>query len=289
MKPVVRLQGEDTDVREIGQAAVNAMEVRPQAASALFARLWSIHQRRRSAVSAMSAQQPASATPPVLRETGSALRAVWGTLLGIGLTAALVSAVMFGPSDRKNAFLNPELAGTVALVAGAIAVPALMIVLLLRVPDHQSARVGETLSVLVGLVCVGMLVFRLAAGSADERGFSSEAIAWWVPMTAVIELLIIGLAVRSDGVRRGPADPADRAAKRSGADDRHQMRRDAEWASSMKSEPAVATAWTAGLDDLRERVDPDALAQARAMTPAAWLAWMSYDGEIDISGVVPRR
>lgn len=39
MKPVVRLQGEDSDVREIGRAAVNAVQARPQAASALFARL----------------------------------------------------------------------------------------------------------------------------------------------------------------------------------------------------------------------------------------------------------
>lgn len=44
-----------------------------------------------------------------------------------------------------------------------------------------------------------------------------------------------------------------------------------------------------GIDGLARRgIAPACLAQARAMTPAAWLAWMAYDGERDLRGIVPR-
>ena len=289
MKPVVRLSGDDDAVRAIGREAVDVLRARPQAASALFARLWSLHQRRRAFV-ARAAAQPVSPAPGVPRMACSTgYRAVWGVLLGVGLTAALVTAVMFGPSDRKNAFLDPGVAVAVALVAGIVAIPFLLVVLLLRTPDAQSARAAETLAILVGLVCAGLLVFRLVAGVDDGRGLSSADLSWWAPMTAVVVLLLIGIAIRSDVVRRSAASREGRVpAAGSRGDDLRQMRRDAEWAASVQTDAPSKASWVAKLDALGDHVDPAATAQARTMTPAAWLAWMSYDGEIEILGVVPR-
>ncbi|MFJ2551244.1 hypothetical protein [Microbacterium sp. NPDC087591] len=141
------------------------------------------------------------------REPGTSYRAVWGVLLGIGLVAALVQAVMLGPADRKNAFLDPAHALAMALVAGMIAIPILVIVLALRVPDPESARTGETLAVLVGIVCAGILGFRLAVGVGDTRGFGDQDLAAWIPMAGVSVLLIIGIVVRSDAVRRRGSTP----------------------------------------------------------------------------------
>jgi hypothetical protein len=92
---------------------------------------------------------------------------------------------MLGPSDRKNAFMDPGIAIMVAVVAGAVAIPFLLVTLVLRLPDHQSARTAEVLSVLVGLVCAGLLVFRLFAGAGDGRGFSSVDVATWSLMAAL--------------------------------------------------------------------------------------------------------
>lgn len=129
-------------------------------------------------------------------------RVLWGALLGLGLTAALVSAVMLGPADRRNAFTDPALALSMALIAGIVAIPALLVVLMLRVPNLTSARTGETLAVLVGSVCAAMLVFRLAVGAGDDRGFVDQDLAVWLPMNAVAVLLIAGIAIRSDLARR---------------------------------------------------------------------------------------
>jgi hypothetical protein len=141
------------------------------------------------------------------QESGTFHRAVWGVLLGIGLVAALVQTVMLGPADRKNGFMDPALAFAVALAAGMIAIPVLVIVLILRVPDPESARTGETLAVLVGIVCAGILGFRLAVGVGDLRGFGDQDLAAWLPMAGASVLLIIGIAVRSDTVRRRGSTP----------------------------------------------------------------------------------
>lgn len=290
MKPVIRLSGDDSAVREVGTAAVKALRVDPQAASALFSRLWKLHLRRARFVASASTHPVSSPTASTERESGALYRAVWGVLLGIGLVAALGQAVMLGPADRRNAFTDPSTALAVALVAGVIAIPVLLIVLVLRVPDPKSARTGETVAVLVGLICGGILVFRIVVGSSDDRGFDQQDLAAWLPMTAVSVLLIIGIAVRSDLVRRRSAEPARPGSAGPQADSVREMRREAEWAaSSARLDAQAKTDWLARLDQLGERgVDADSVAQARTMTPAAWLTWLAYDGEIDVAGVIPR-
>jgi len=47
--------------------------------------------------------------------------------------------------------------------------------------------------------------------------------------------------------------------------------------------------WQRRLDRLAEKGASSAtIAQARTMTPSAWLAWLGYDGEIEIRSVLPR-
>lgn len=290
MKPVVRLAGDDASVSAVAKEAVEVLRAQPQAASALFSRLWNLHQRRRRFVSASAAPAIAVAAAPARARSSAGYRAVWGTLLGLGLTAALTSAVMLGPSDRRNAFMNPELAMSTAVIAGAIAIPVLLITLLLKVPDVRSARIGETFSVLVGLLCVAMLVVRLILGTGDDRGFTPDDLAIWLPMTAVIALLIAGVAIRSDLVRRQDAAPSTGAQTSVDPGDLRQMRRDAEWAASSSSPtPTDKAEWSRRLDTLASAgIDATTIAQARTLAPAAWVAWLAYDGEIDIAGVIPR-
>ncbi|MFJ4253637.1 hypothetical protein [Microbacterium sp. NPDC090003] len=197
---------------------------------------------------------------------------------------------MLGPPGRKNAYMDPELAMSTALIAGAVAIPVLLIAFLLRVPDVQSARVGETSSVLVGMLCVAMLAIRLVLGTGDDRGFRAEDLAIWLPMTAVIALLIAGVTIRSDLVRRRDAAPSTGARASVDPGDLRQMRRDAEWAASSSSPTATDKAvWSRRLDALASAgIDATTIAQARTLAPAAWVAWLAYDGEIDIAGVIPR-
>ncbi|KJL29500.1 hypothetical protein RS83_01517 [Microbacterium oxydans] len=291
MKPVIRLSGDDAAVRAVGvEAAAAVRAADPQAASALFSRLWDLHLRRRRFVA--EAGVPRSSVPvsgAQRPQAGTAYRAVWGTLLGLGLAAALTSAVMLGPADRRNAFTEPGLALSVAFVAGLVAIPAVLVVLLLRVPDAKSARTGETLTVLVGLICVGMFVYRLVVGTDDDRGFESQGLAIWIPMTAVSLLLLVGVAIRTDLVRRAAVGPASSRASSSRTDGAREMRREAEWAAASGTRDAAGTAeWLRRLDALEGGVDASSIAQARTLSPAAWLTWLAYDGEIDVAGVLPR-
>jgi hypothetical protein len=290
MKPVVRLSGDDETVTAVANEAVEVLRAQPQAASALFSRLWNLHQRRRRFVSASAAPAIATASAPPRAQSSAGYLAVWGTLLGLGLTAALTSAVMLGPSDRRNAFTDPELAVSTAVVAGVIAIPVLLVALLLRVPDVRSARIGETSAVMVGLLCAALLVTRLLLGTGDDRGFTPEDLAIWLPMTAATTLLIAGVAIRSDRVRRQDAALTPRARASVDPGDLRQMRRDAEWAASSSSPtPSDNAEWTRRLDALAAAgIDTTTIAQARTLAPAAWVAWLAYDGEIDIAGVIPR-
>lgn len=292
MKPVVRLSGDDATVIAVAKEAVEVLRAQPQAASALFSRLWNLHRRRRRFVSASTVPSIATATPAMQTRARSSAgyRAVWGTLLGLGLTAALTAAVMLGPPGRKNAYMNAEHAMSTAVVAGAIAVPVLLITLLLKVPDAQSARIGAVTSLLVGLLCASLLLTRFLLGTGDDRGFTPEDLAIWLPMTAVIALLIAGIAIRSDLVRRQDAAPSTGARASLDPGDLRQMRRDAEWAASSSSPtPTDKAEWSRRLDALANAgIDASTIAQARTLAPAAWVAWLAYDGEIDIAGVIPR-
>lgn len=246
MKSAVRLTGDDSDVTTIAAEAVRVLRADPQTAAALFHRLWDLHGRRRRFVARASvradAASPGAPKPVSTPVPAAAYRALWGALLGVGLAAALTSAVMLGPADRKNAFTDPALALSVAHIAGTIAIPLLLIALILRVPDPRSARVGVTLSVLVGSVCAGILVFRVVAGGSDDRGFGAQDVAVWMPMTAVSVLLIAAIAVRCDLARRTVVATARHP--RSTRDAAREMLREAEWiASSGRGSAQLDAEW----------------------------------------------
>ncbi|WP_146008176.1 hypothetical protein [Microbacterium aurantiacum] len=225
------------------------------------------------------------------RPEGGAYRVLWATLLAVGLTAALTAAVMLGPAGRKNTFVSADLAVAVAIPAAAVAIAILLVALLLRVPDARKAAGAETMAVLVGVPVLGILVFRVVAGVSDERGFASETLLWWIPAMVVITLLLLGIAVRNDVVRRSEArNPVSRRPVMASSVDRDELRRAAESLAALPTTSATREHWNASLTTLERRDLPsETIAQARAMTPAAWLAWICYDGEIDVSGVMPRR
>lgn len=293
MKPVVRLQGDDADVRAVAREAVAVLHS-GGADAQLFGRFRSLNDRRRRLVAAAQASespavQAASVSPK--GPEGGAYRVLWATLLTIGLTAALTAAVMLGPAGRKNTFVSADLAVSVAIPAAAVAIAVLLIALLLRVPDARNAAGAETMVILVGVPVLGILVFRVITGVSDERGFASETLLWWIPAMVVISLLLIGIAVRSDGARReGGRRSVPKRGVASSSVDRNELRRTAESLATSPTTRAIREDWSARLTALAGRsIPPETIAQARTMTPTAWLAWLCYDGEIDVSGVIPRR
>ncbi|MEZ2372182.1 hypothetical protein [Arthrobacter sp. RCC_34] len=146
--------------------------------------------------------KPESAREPAPRKP-SLGSVVWGTLLTIGLTAALTFAVMFDPPSRKNTYLGPEESAQGALVAGIIAIAALLISLLaVQIASVEGSRVGEVCVITVSVFVVGIGVYRAIVGTGDGRGFTASDLSWWLPMEAAIVVLLLGLAIRCDRRRR---------------------------------------------------------------------------------------
>jgi len=149
--------------------------------------------------SAPAAQKPTPAT------------VFWGWLLTVGLTAALTFAVLFDPPSRKNTYLKAEDSAPVALVAGVVAIALLLVALLMvQAVSSSGARVGEVCVITVSLFVTAIGIYRALVGTGDSRGFTAGDLSWWLPMEAVIVLLLIGLAVRSDRRRRAAGPGAKR-------------------------------------------------------------------------------
>jgi len=130
----------------------------------------------------------------------------WGSLLTIGLTAALTFAVLFDPPSRKNAHLSGEESAPVALVAGIIGISLLLLVVFtVQLVSAEAARVGEVCMITVSLFVGAIGVYRAIVGTGDGRGFTAGDLSWWLPMEAVTVLLLIALAIRCDRRRRAAA------------------------------------------------------------------------------------
>lgn len=293
MKPVVRLLGEDAEVRAVGREAVQALQD-TDGASDLFAAVGDLHRRRRQQVAARAASASrarAVATAERAPQTSARVwRWIWAALVAAGLIAALVLVVEFGPADRKNAFSDPQLSATIALIAGAAAAALLLAVVLLPVPDARSGAVGGLGAALVALIAAGILVYRLIVGVEDLRGLSAADLRWWIPFAAGILLLLVVVALRGALARRkGASVPPPVAPAERGDDALRELRRIAERLAATKASAAVQQDWQRRLDRLAEKGAPPAtISQARTMTPSAWLAWLGYDGEIEIRSVLPR-
>lgn len=281
----VRLNGTDGDVIAVARAAARVIRPDRDARRALFPQLVGLHHDRRRLLASES--NP----PPPGRSTSARLRsAIWGALLGSGLVAALTAAVMLGPPGRKNAYSSADLAMAVAVPAATIAIPLLLLVLFLPVPRGEAARYGTVTTVTVAVVVAGILVFRFLVGTGDSRGFSPEQVAAWLRLTAVILLVLVALSWRLDVARRrGAGDTAPRPGVVPGTA-RH-LRRTAERLADIRSDRTAEARsdWSRRLARLEKTgVDPGTVEQARTMSPAAWLTWTFYDGEIDVTDVLPK-
>lgn len=144
---------------------------------------------------------------------------------------------------------------------------------------------------LVALIAAGILVYRLVVGVDDRRGFATTDLRWWIPWTAGILLLLIIVALRGEFARRrGTGAPAPENAALGRDDVLRELRGTAERIAATKSSTAVQQDWQSKLDRLGEReVSSVTVSQAKSMTAAAWLAWLGYDGEIEVRSVLPRR
>lgn len=79
MKPVVRFAGDEASVKAVAREAVQVLRAQPQASSALFSRLWNLHQRRRRFVSAAATRTAGAAALPVAGVVSvRGYRTLWG-------------------------------------------------------------------------------------------------------------------------------------------------------------------------------------------------------------------
>ncbi|GAB3618689.1 hypothetical protein GCM10027416_32460 [Okibacterium endophyticum] len=294
MTGVIRLQGEDSDVIAVAQAAAKTIAADRDVRRSLFLQLWNLHSgRRQLAAPGVSVEGAAPISSPA-SESSRAWQGTWGALLGIGLTAAMTAAVMFGPAGRRNTYISAELAFAVATPAAIIAAVLLVALLLLPVPRGQAARYGTVCTVIVAIVVAVMLAFRIFAGESDSRGFTLEQVALWTPVTSAIFLLLLLVSLRFDVIRRRTAEVDDRPGARELSRVRvsrtRDLRRTAErLARGEQGRAAEGSAdWLSRLDRLEARgVDARTIAQARTLTPTAWLTWVFYDGDIDVSEILP--
>lgn len=192
----MRLAGDDAEVRAIAREAVAVASDRE-----LFARLRQLNGDRMRWIAAL-ASRAARPTPPAPARGSRLLVVAWGTVLAVGLTAALVFAVMMDAPHRKNRFIEPETSIQLAMTVAPVAVILLAIVALARVPKAADAAIAETGSVLVLLVVLWVIGYRQVAGVDDSRDFAAADLAAWMPVAAVIAALLLAIVVRCDARRR---------------------------------------------------------------------------------------
>lgn len=292
---VVRLTGHDEDVVAVAKAAARAVDEHDDLRRAVFPAMSGLRRDRRAY---LNAEVIASRPPEPGVTRASAWTVVWGVLLGVALGAALLSFASFGPSGRKNRFIDPETAVAVGMPALWIALAAALVVLVVPVPRGQAARVGTGTTVIVGIMLAAILGFRLVFGGSDDRGFTESQLVPWLGGGAALLLVLGLLAWRLDRRRRalrGVREPQVRRDRRLRRDEGRRLRRRAvELAAkdpgSAPARTALAEDWTGRLDRLaRQGVNADTVAQARTLTPVAWLAWTYYDGDLDTDDITPAR
>lgn len=291
---VVRLTGSDEEVIAVARAAARAVTEHEDLRREVFPAMSGLRRDRRAYLDA-----EVTARPPEPRVTGaSAWRFVWGALLTVALSATTVSLAMFGPSGRKNRFIDPELAVGAGMPALWIALAAGLVVLIVPIPRGQAARLGTVVTVLVGLMLAAVYGFRLVFGVADDRGFSEAQLVPWLVGGAALLLVLGLLAWRLDRRRRasrGERDPQVGLRRRMRREERRRLlKRATELAAtqpgSAQARAELADDWAERLDRLAgQGVNPDTLAQARTLAPSAWLAWTYYDGDLDTDGIMPAR
>lgn len=278
---MIRLEGTDGDVVAVARAAVRTLRRDRTTRRGLYPRLAAHHAARRRL-----AQTPAPPGSPFARRVGLAL---WWLLYGAGLVAVLAAAALAGPPGRKTTYLRAEDAMPVATTAAVVGVVLLGVVLVLRTPRGGGTPLAATtLGVTTGGLVLLLVGYRLVVGTGDDRGVTADQLRTWSPPAVLAILALVAVTVRVDRTRRRTPEEVPAGASRRDQE-RHLRRRAAELATTAPARPAaeVAAEWHGRLDRLeRQGVDPRTTAQARTMTPAAWLVHTFDDGDRDVTGIL---
>lgn len=131
-------------------------------------------------------------------------------LLCAALLALLTGTAMFGPLMRRNRFLEPELAESVAIPAALIALIALVLLAVLPLPAAAERQGAGVLSNITGVMGLLLLGYRLVVGTGDGRGFQPEQLMPGTPLLWLALAALAVLAVRLERIRRATAATARR-------------------------------------------------------------------------------
>ena len=127
----------------------------------------------------------------------------WGSALGVFLVSVVVSIAMMGPPTRKNRFLHTVLAETIAGWSTVIALLFGVLVLVASVPARRSfAFAAQTMTLVVGILFSTVTVYRAIVGANDDRGFDADAVNHWLLGAFGILVLLLGVWIRADRMRR---------------------------------------------------------------------------------------
>lgn len=210
---------------------------------------------------------------------------LWGWIVGLGMTASVVSAAVMYPPLRRIR-LDPELAVPLMLTASVVAVVALAPAALIRPPARSAAATAVSVIVVVAMaIAVG---YRVVVGTSGGTRYSEAQLQLWFVFAAVQLALLAVIAVRS---RRATArgEAAVGVTWRGDPEWRRETARLRDYATDLArtrpSSPEVAAdltrRWESGLADAAG-LPAEVLSEARAIGPIEWLVWAAYDGEIDV-------
>lgn len=127
---------------------------------------------------------------------------VWWMLLSLGLVGQLSGAVMYAPAGRKNRFMEPDLAESVATPAAWIALAAFALILFMPIPKTAAQNGAGTLAILTGIMSLLLLGYRLVVGTSDDRGFEPAQLVPALPLLWAAIAVLAVLAVRLELARR---------------------------------------------------------------------------------------
>ncbi|WP_143034041.1 hypothetical protein [Paramicrobacterium humi] len=212
--------------------------------------------------------------------------AVFFTLLGIGLVAAVVSGALAGPPG-KRIMIDPATAVPALMAAGIVAVLALAAALARGIHRPVPSDAGVILSVIVALIVAGIAVYRLVVGpSGGTAALPPSAYVLWLAGAAVIVMELVVIA----GVLRRAVRSRDAAFARGRPDREPSLRAQAEELAQKDRALSVRTRadWEAALAELQS-VPTATIEQARLLGPIGWLAWAAYGRRIDPTELAPHE
>ncbi|MCT9818890.1 hypothetical protein N3K63_01175 [Microbacterium sp. W1N] len=287
----VRLIGEDGEVLTVARAAAAAITADRDLANRLLPAVRRLGQERRAFI-AVREGEPAAA-PRAASPAASSSDRVWGAVLTVALLAVVAAASMFLPPVR-GVVVDIEVALPIVMIATPIAFVLLAVAALLaRRASPYPAYVGMVMTTIVAVVLAALIGYRMVVGTAS-RGvpFTEDQLRLWFVAGGIllVELVVVAvlLARRKGGTVPVPGAVAAAGDRR--RDDRALRAEAARLAAFRPGGPADAAALAERWESALAAADLPAAtaAQARRLGPVAWLVWVYFDGDIDVSALGPR-